>query len=484
MLFNSIEFLIFFPIVAILYFLTPSKYKWTLLLSVSYYFYMSWKPQYIIFMLLTTIVVYLSGIKIENSRTQKQKNIFLTMCLAINLGVLFLFKYFNFFNNSLEQLAAYFNIKYSIPDFSFLLPIGISFYTFQALSYIIDVYRGNIKAEHHFGIFSLYVSFFPQIASGPITRADKLIPQFYENHRFDYKRVTDGLKIMAWGFFKKVVIADRIAILVNTVYNNPYSYYGFPLILATIAFTIQIYCDFSGYSDIAIGCAKVMGFDLMKNFEAPYFSKSISEFWRRWHISLSSWLRDYVYISLGGSRTSKIKWYRNLLLTFFVSGLWHGANWTYVVWGLLHGIYQVISKLTYKIRNRFVSTIGLDKKPKLYGLIQIVIVFCLVSFAWIFFRANSLSDAVYIISNLFKGLSIESLNSAIINLGLGKIDLIILFISILALFTVDFMSLKKDVLQSLSNKPVVIRWAVYYILITSILAFGMYGYKEFIYIQF
>ena len=484
MLFNSLEFLMFLPIVTLIYFLIPHKYRWALLLFSSYYFYMCWKPQYIILIMLSTAVVYFAGIKIEDSEEQKQKKKYLIISLVINLVILFLFKYFNFFNHSLERIFTTFNLRYNVPNFSLMLPVGISFYTFQALSYAIDVYKGQIKAERHFGIFALYVSFFPQLVAGPIERSDRLLPQFYKVHKFDYDRMTDGLKIIAWGFFKKVVIADRVATLVNTVYNNPYNYSGYPLILATVFFAFQIYCDFSGYSDIAVGCAKIMGFNLMNNFESPYFAKSIGEFWRTWHISLSTWFRDYVYIPMGGNRTSSAKWYRNLLATFLLSGLWHGANWTFVVWGLIHGMYQVISKLTENVREKFISLTHLDKLPILHKEIQVLITFCLVCFAWIFFRANSMREAIYIVTNLFKGLNVSDMKVKILNLGLNKSELIISLVSIFILAIVDFRGKRENILRNLSRKPVIIRWATYYLLIVSILIFGVYGYKEFIYFQF
>lgn len=487
MLFNSIEFLIFFPIVVLGYFLLPFKHRWALLLFASYFFYMCWKPMYIVLIFISTLIVYVTGIKISETEDDHIKRRYLAFSLISNLSILFLFKYFNFFNASLESLFTALNITYNVPSFSLMLPVGISFYTFQALSYTIDVYRGQTEAQDHFGIFALYVSFFPQLVAGPIERSDKLLPQFDNEYSFDYDRVTLGLKTMAWGFFKKVVVADRIATLVNTVYNNPVNYTGFPLILATLFFAIQIYCDFSGYSDIAIGAAQVMGFELMENFKTPYFSTSIGGFWKRWHISLSSWFRDYVYIPLGGNRVSKVKWYRNLMLTFLLSGLWHGANWTFVIWGLIHGFYQVFGTITRKYREKFADVIGLSKLPSLHKAIQVLITFLLVCFAWIFFRANNVSDAIYIINNLFIGLlgnNLRSFFSMAVNLGLSKSEFIISVGSIIVLLIVDLNSFKKDIFASLSKRPLVLRWSVYFALVFSILLFGAFGYTEFIYFQF
>ncbi|HOJ12159.1 MAG TPA: MBOAT family O-acyltransferase, partial [Clostridiales bacterium] len=350
MLFNSLEFLIFYPIITILYFILPYRARWVLLLAGSYYFYMAWRPEYIILIMISTFVSYFTGIKIGQANNKSTKKKYLNLSLLINLGLLIVFKYFNFFNDSLRTLFTQLNLPYNVPGFNLLLPMGISFYTFQTLSYSIDVYRGTMKPETHFGIFALYVSFFPQLVARPIERADRLLPQFYNKNKFDYDRVTSGLKIMAWGFFKKVVVADRLGIAVSAIYNNPVKHNSIQFIIATLFFTFQIFCDFSGYSDIAIGSARIMGFELMENFKRPYFSKSVAEFWRRWHISLSSWFKDYLYIPLGGNRVSKARNYFNLFITFLASGLWHGANWTFVVWGALHGAYIVLGRMLAPVR--------------------------------------------------------------------------------------------------------------------------------------
>ncbi|EDS77455.1 probable poly(beta-D-mannuronate) O-acetylase [Clostridium botulinum C str. Eklund] len=485
MLFNSFGFILFFPIVVGIYFLIPHKYRWMLLLISSYYFYMSWNPKYIVLIFTTTLISYLSGIYIEKAENIRKKKFYLNFSIISNLVILFIFKYFNFFNNSLREVFNNFNLYYGIPNFKLLLPVGISFYTFQSLIYSIDVYRGNKSAEKHFGIFALYVSFFPQLVAGPIERSDRLLPQFYENHNFDYERVTDGLKIMAWGYFKKVVIADRLSIVVNTVYNNPTEYKGLPLIVASVFFAFQIFCDFSGYSDIAIGSAKVMGFDLMKNFDKPYFSKTIAEFWRRWHISLSTWFRDYLYIPMGGNRVRKSRYYFNIFFTFLISGLWHGASWTFVVWGALHGVYQIIGYITKNIREKFVNIIGLSKIPKVHDFIKVVITFILVDFAWIFFRANSMSDAIYIIKNLFNISSSSHTGINILfNLGLDKVSFIVGIVSILIMETVHLIQEKIDIIENLEKSPIVFRWLCYYTVIFSIIVFGVFQQSQFIYFQF
>lgn len=488
MLFNSLQYLIFFPIVMFTYFAIPYKYRWMLLLAASYYFYMAWKPAYIILIIISTLIDYFAGIMMGRTEDKKKRKKYLMLSLVSNLGILFLFKYFNFFSSSIQSVAYYLNIPYAFPQFKLLLPMGISFYTFQTMSYSIDVYKGNMKPEKHLGIFALYVTFFPQLVAGPIERSENLLPQFREEHDFDYKLATDGLKLMAWGFFKKIVIADRVAVVVNQVYNNVDDYTGFPLVLATIFFAFQIYCDFSGYSDIAIGSANVMGYRLMTNFKRPYLSKSIPEFWKRWHISLSTWFKDYVYIPLGGNRVVKWRWYYNLLITFLISGLWHGASWTFVAWGAVHGFYQVFSHVTADLRKKLSHISGLSKLGFVHKLLKIAITFCLVCFGWIFFRANSLSDAAYVIRHLFDNIgSIKSLDDIFtqsLGLGLDEFQLNVAYKSIGLLALVDIISEKADIRGMLSRSPVLVRWSLYYILVLWIILLGTYGSQEFIYFQF
>lgn len=426
----------------------------------------------------------------EKSETKKKRRKFLILSLLSNLGLLFTFKYYNFFSTSFVDVLNYYNIFLDSPTFKLLLPVGISFYTFQTMSYSIDVYRGEIKAQHHFGYFALYVTFFPQLVAGPIERSTNLMPQFFEKHDFDTKRASDGLKLMMWGFFKKVVIADRLAILVNQVYNNAESYEGFPLLLATYFFAFQIYCDFSGYTDIAIGAAQVMGFKLMDNFNRPYFSKSISEFWKRWHISLSTWFRDYVYIPLGGNRASKWKWYFNLFFTFLISGLWHGANWTFVIWGAIHGFYLIFATWTKDIVNKIYKFLRLEKGTRLRKYVDVAITFHLVLFAWVFFRANSFNDAIYILSNIFP-LNIKDfvslLNStgAVENaLGLTKRGIVLALLSIGFMEFVHLFQRHRKMRSFLSDKPIVLRYAIYYAILIAIISFGEFSMQEFIYFQF
>ncbi|MFZ1289751.1 MAG: MBOAT family O-acyltransferase [Melioribacteraceae bacterium] len=451
---------------------------------------MCWKAEYAILLVISTLIDYYAGIMMEKSGTLSKKRKFLILSLFSNLGLLFSFKYFNFFNTSLEAVLNNFNIFYDSPSFKLLLPVGISFYTFQTMSYSIDVYRGERKAEHHLGYFALYVTFFPQLVAGPIERSTNLMPQFFEKHEFDAKRVSDGLKLMMWGFFKKVVIADRLALLVNQVYNNANQYEGITLLLATYFFAFQIYCDFSGYSDIAIGAAQVMGFKLMDNFNRPYYAKSISEFWKRWHISLSTWFRDYLYIPIGGNKVIKWRWYFNLFITFLVSGLWHGANWTFVIWGAIHGFYLIFAIWTKNIVDKTYKFLRLTKGTWRRKFVDVFITFHLVLFAWVFFRANSFNDAVYILTHILPlnfddfVLLLNSTGAAENALGLTKRSLILAVLSIAFMEFVHFLQRHRKMRTFLSDKPIILRWAVYYAILIGIISFGEFSMQEFIYFQF
>lgn len=488
MLFNSLHFLIFFIVVTTAYFALPHKYRWFWLLSASCYFYMAFIPVYILILGFTIVIDYFAGIFLENT-VGKKKKWFLIASLIANIGVLAIFKYYNFLNNNLTTLlhgAGYVN---PIPYLSILLPIGLSFHTFQAMSYTIEVYRGHQKAERHFGIYSLYVMFYPQLVAGPIERPQNLLHQFREKHYFDYVRVTDGLKLMTWGLFKKVVIADRLAIVVDNVYNNPTQYSGISFIIATVFFSFQIFCDFSGYSDMAIGAAQVMGFKLMKNFDRPYHSISISEFWKRWHISLSSWFKDYLYISLGGNRVTIPRWYLNTFIVFLVSGLWHGANWTFVIWGAIHGFYLVFSLMTRNFRDKLNHFIKFDRVPSVNKFTQIIITFALTNFAWIFFRANNLSDAYYIIKHTFTGLgdsllSVFQHSHIISKLGVTKSEVLIGISAVILMETIHILQYKTSIRDWVRIQPAFLRWSLYYGIIIVILYFGVYEKRQFIYFQF
>jgi len=470
-----------------IYFAIPHRFRWVLLLAASYYFYMATKPGFVVFILLSTFITYYAGIQMGKTESKSKRKKFLLLSLLFNLGLLFFLKYYNFLNDSLEVLFSHLHIAYKFPASHVLLPVGISFYTFKSLSYTIDVYRGPKPPERHLGFFALYVVFFPQLLAGPIERATRFLPQLYERADFDYQRVVKGLRLMLWGFFQKMVIADNLATLVDSVYKHPTDYEGFPIFFATFLFAVQIYCDFSGYSDIAIGAAQVMGYRTMENFNRPYFSKSISEFWRRWHISLSSWFRDYVYIPMGGNRVSILRWYMNLFVVMLICGFWHGANWTFLVWGGLHGFYLIFSILTGSVRDRLVRIIALDRVPKLHSSLKILITFSLVCFAWIFFRADTISDALNIISSLFTGwgraFTTETLEK-IPFWGPLRFELIVSLISIGILLSVHLMEQQGNVIDRFSEKPVWIRWSVYYFFLVAILLFGNFGSKQFIYFQF
>ena len=407
MLFNSFSFIIFFIIVSTLYYLLSHKYRWGLLLLASCYFYMAFVPKYILILFFTIIVNYIAGILMENN-TQRIKKIILIGCILINVSVLGFFKYFNFFIENINAFGQMIHWNYSFQLLYIILPIGLSFHTFQALSYVIEVYRGKQQTEKHFGIYALYVMYYPQLVAGPIERPQNLLHQFHDNKIFDVVGVTEGLKRMSWGFFKKTIVADHLAIIVNAVYANPHGFDGPTLTMATIFFAFQLYCDFSGYSDIALGASKVMGITLMENFERPYFSKSIAEFWRRWHISLSTWLRDYVYypLALSSKNPTRAKLYVATIITFLLSGLWHGAAWNYVVMGGFFGTCIVFAEMIKKYRVRFLDKFKLLNTSPIIWYSDLITTFILVCIGWVFFRAQTLQDAFYIISHFGSGLVI------------------------------------------------------------------------------
>ena len=482
MLFNSLTFLVFFVVVTGLYFLLPHCFRWFLLLLASCFFYMFFKPVYILILFGTIIIDYYAGIKLEEIQDQKKKKFFLILSLIANIGVLVVFKYFNFINENISQVLVHVGVQNPIPFLKILLPIGLSFHTFQAMSYTIEVYRGNQKAERHFGIYALYVMFYPQLVAGPIERPQNILHQFRIQHNFEYANVSAGLKLMLWGFFKKLVIADRLAIGVDEVYNHLDSYTGIALIIATIFFAIQIYCDFSGYSDIALGAAKVMGFTLMVNFNRPYASRSISEFWTRWHISLSSWFKDYLYIPLGGNRVKVSRLYFNLFIVFMISGLWHGASWTFIIWGALHGIYLIFALITKNIGVRISDFFKKLKLSFLVNAFNIGFVFALITFAWLFFRAKTTHDAFYVVKHLLDIHSINMAKDIYLNNGQD------FFVT--SIFVIFFMEVVQYINSNYRNllfkhPSVIVRWGFCISLIIMICVFGVYhNDSEFIYFQF
>ena len=395
MLFNSFQFILFYIIVLILYYKVNHKFRWILLLLSSCIFYMYFKAIYILILLFTIVIDYFAGILLETT-SSKYKKMVLLLSLIANIGILVFYKYFNFFNENLGYIFHYFKIDYSISNLSFLLPIGLSFHTFQAMSYTIEIYRGKQKAERHFGIYALYVLFWPQLVAGPIERPQNILHQFHLPKFFQLSNFKIGIRMILWGLFKKVVIADSIASIIRSNYNvDIVESSELTNVISMYLFSIQIYCDFSGYSDIALGSAKTMGFDLMKNFNNPYFSKNISEFWRRWHISLSTWFKDYLYIPLGGSKSGFFKLSRNLFIVFLVSGFWHGASWNFIIWGAIHGMFQII----YLLFKRYIPSSKLTSS-KLASIFSVIFTFHLVSIAWIFFRAENFESSITILKSI------------------------------------------------------------------------------------
>lgn len=492
MLFNSFHFLVFFPVVVLCYWLFPKRIKMYWLLAASYYFYMCWNAKYALLMLFSTAATFICGRLIHYANTAltdphktRFKKASVVVCLILNLGILFFFKYFGFFTQNINRLFEFAGVSFNIPAFDVLLPVGISFYTFQALGYSIDVYRGTIPAEKNFFQYALFVSFFPQLVAGPIERSGNLLGQLAKPKPFNYENMKNGLLMMGWGLFEKMVIADRLAQLVNTVYGDYQNQSGAALVIATVFFAVQIYCDFAGYSDIAIGAAQVMGIRLMQNFKRPYFSKSIAEFWRRWHISLSSWFKDYLYFPLGGSRVGKLKTYRNIMIVFLVSGLWHGASWSFIVWGAIHGVYQIIGNIVRPVSDKLIK----NRQNFFVRAFSVIKTFILVDFAWIFFRAGSMTVAVGVIRSIFTNFAPYSLlNGGVFELGLKASDFALAILSIAVLFTVSLIRRRHSIRAFIARRNIVIRWAIYFAIIFIILIFGVYGpgysAAQFIYFQF
>jgi len=490
MLFNSFEFLIFFPVVTILFFLLPHKFRWFHLLAASCIFYMYLIPVYILILLFTIIIDYIAGIVIENATGPKRK-LFLIFSLVANIGILAFFKYYNFFAENINLLFHATNTHANIKLLEIVLPIGLSFHTFQAMSYTIEIYRGNQKAERHFGIYSLYVMFYPQLVAGPIERPQNILHQFHEKKHFSYDNFAEGMKLIIWGFFKKIVIADRLAVIVNYVYKNPTEYQGLPLVIAVIFFSFQLYLDFSGYSDIALGTAKVMGYDLMVNFNRPFSSKTITELWRRWHISLSTWFNDYLFTP---TITALRDWGKEaiafgLLLTFFLCGFWHGAAWKFIVFGLLQGIAIVYEFYTRKKRKKLFSKLP----EKVNSSLSVLLTFGYFAATCIFFRAKDMREAMYILGHLFTGwshvFSVHGIKNVVTLLG-GKDTYygafnILLDIGILVIFEWLQRRMTNNKVSSIvAGKPTFVRWGFYCLMIVLILAIGVYKDDSFIYFQF
>lgn len=474
MLFNTFEFLVFFISVLIAFFSTPKKARWFVLLLASYIFYGYWKASYLFIIAGSTFVDYFISNAIGKSTNQKRKKTLLFISITVNLSVLILFKYYDFLINSFNDVSEALDSSFKFKLLNLVLPVGISFYTFQTMSYTVDVYNGKLKPENHIGIFALFVSFFPQLVAGPIERATNLLPQLKKDSIVDYSKFASGAQLILWGLVKKVIVADRVGLIANEIFNNYQDYHGFTLIIGIICFAFQIYCDFSGYSDIAIGVARTMGYDLMKNFNTPYFSVSLTDFWRRWHISLSTWFKDYIYIPLGGNRVLKWRWYFNLWITFFISGIWHGSNWTFVIWGAIHGFGLVLENLIkFKPSNKILVF------KKLW-------IFALVCIAWIFFRANHVSDAFEIIAEIFNfgSYNLSQLSPYVVPVSQETVysaDFVLAYASIGSLLLVEHFLIVKRKWEKIPSIP---KLMVYSITIVFIFMFGVFDLGEFIYFQF
>lgn len=498
MLFNSAGFLVFFPLVILIYFIIPDRMKYLWLLAVSYFFYMCWNAKYALLLLFSTCVTYLSGLflerikqsSIEDIRKTKYKKIVIMLSFLLNLGVLFYFKYTNFALDLMNKAFKAIHIQLNLPMFDIILPVGISFFTFQALSYTMDVYRGEVYAEKNFFRYALFVSFFPQLVAGPIERSKNLLKQLAVPKKFSFERTRDGLFLMLWGFFLKIVVADRTALFVDTVYGNYQKYGGWYLVVATMLFAIQIYCDFQGYSVIAMGASEILGIHLMENFAAPYLATSAAGFWRRWHISLTSWLKDYLYIPLGGSRKGKLRKYCNKMIVFLVSGLWHGASLSFVAWGGINGLYQVVGEVLQPVRDKAVVLLHLNRNSLGHKLLHVIGTFFLVDFTWIFFRARRFQEALKIIRWMFTVKNPWILfDGSLYKCGLDRPNFGLLMICLSILLFADFCKYKGiRIREVIAGQDYWFRVVFLIIAVCSILTFGIWGpgYNEanFIYFQF
>lgn len=484
MLFNSIAFLIFLPIVVFLYYVLPHKYRWMLLLVASCYFYGSFIPEYLLILFGIITIDFFAAQGIAKVQDKRKKKRYLVLSILATCSVLFLFKYFNFFSENVNSLASFLGWNYSLGVLKWVLPIGLSFHTFQSLSYVIEVYWGRQEPEKNYGIYATYVMFFPQLVAGPIERPQNLLPQFREKHPLLYKNLSIGFRIALLGFFKKMVIADNLATYIDPVFDSPEQYGSNMALLAAYAFTLQIYCDFSGYSDIAIGVARMMGFDLMVNFRQPLFASSITDFWRRWHISLSTWFRDYIYIPMGGNRVGTFRLYYNLFIVFMISGIWHGAGWPFVMFGLVHAIWIIVENATRKLRANI-------KLPALVNSIGgWFITFHIVVLGFVFFRATDMQNAWDVLGTLSLNIKtftteLSALVDAVHSVNALRVPLMFMILSMLLFALIEVVLLKVDIRTVMSRSPKLMRWLGYYFIIAWILLFGVYETTpKFIYFQF
>lgn len=497
MLFNSLQFLVFFPTVLLFYYVLPQRIRYIWLLISSYYFYMCWNAEYALLILASTLITYCSGLlldkaKKEENQNKKQRNMkcIVAASFILNLAILFYFKYTNFILSVAEVALSWFGIKLNIVQFDIILPVGISFYTFQALSYTVDVYRDEIYAEKNVLRYALFVSFFPQLVAGPIERSKNLLRQLALKSRFSFEAVREGFFLMLWGYFLKIVLADRIAVFVDTVYGDYAHFEGYYLVVATVLFAVQIYCDFAGYSTIAMGAARMLGINLMENFNAPYLSTSVGEFWRNWHISLTSWFKDYLYIPLGGSRKGVVRKSVNKMIVFLVSGLWHGASITFIVWGGLNGLYQIVGEAIMPVRDRVVRLLRLNRESFGHKLAGVLATFILVDFSWIFFRAASINDALLIIKSMFSGSNPWILfDGSLYNCGLDIKNYWVMIFGMAILLFADVAKRKKFSISSfVFRQDYWFRWIFIDFVVVILLIFGVWGStydaSNFIYFQF
>ncbi len=496
MLFNSLSFLIFFPIVVLLYFVIPPKVRYIWLLLASYFFYMGWNAKYALLLLFSTVITYGAGLLLYKWRKESgRKKAVVAVGLIVNFGILFLFKYLDFVVDTIQSLGTKVGITIAEPSFSLLLPVGISFYIFQAVGYMVDIYREKLVPEKNFLKYALFVSYFPQLVAGPIERSTRLLPQLKNLDKikvWNLDKIRSGALVMLYGYLLKMVIADRAALLVDTVFHaNYYSQYvGFTALVGAVLFSIQIYCDFAGYTYIAIGASKVMGVELMNNFNTPYLATSIKDFWDRWHISLTSWFRDYLYFPLGGSRKGKLRKYVNIMIVFSVSGLWHGAAWHYVVWGMLHGALRVVEEITEKLRVKVTALLQINTMALSYKAFRMVVTFLIVTIAWVFFRAESIGQALDLIKNMVTVWNPWVLfDNSLLGLGLDGKDWNVLLFALLVMFVAECCQYRKVSLsKKFAEQNLLFQWGFFLVGILFIVVFGIYGpaysASQFIYFQF
>lgn len=507
MLFNSIQFLIFFPLVVFFYYLLPFRFRWILLLGGSYYFYYTGQTLYIFVLLFSTGIDYVIGLRMGKTTDARERKYFLILSIFCNVGLLVVFKYLSFFGRVFNEIGGLFGFSTAQPvqsgGLDLAVPLGISYYTFKKMSYIIDIYRENREPERHAGVFALYVSFFPQVVAGPIDRAKNLLHQFKEKHTFQYDNVVGGLKLVAWGMFKKLVVADRLALFVAPVFKDPSAFPGITLTAATVMFSFQVYADFSGYTDMAVGLARVMGYRCAENFDRPYFSVSITDFWRRWHITLTTWLRDYLFLPIAysvsrclGNKSFQSKiaqstapeshaYVWGVLATMLLCGLWHGPSWTFVLWGTFHGVYLALSFVTRKKRKKLRKAL-LTKRgkrralKKIYRAVRVLVTFSIVTFLWIFFAARSVGDAVYIVQHMFSGWG----DWSVVLTGQPLGELMLAFAGILVMLVTEKLQTLEQSRNLFSEKPQLVRWAVYVFWLLAIMNFGVFHDVPFIYARF